>query len=420
MAEIVRTIGSGRDYSTIAAWEAGNTTGGWDTSTANTDIWKGVIMDASAFDERVVISATTGTRSSSSYQWLTVDSSVRHAGVPGGTNYARLDSSTLRTAISIQDDYFRLSDLEITGTANDGGGSSILGGVSVTANHVLIEKCMIWQKNGQSYNSPADKEYYGITNMGSDSGDTIYIDNCLIFGWATAGVMDRDGAAATFYIDYCTICLNGDGDEEAGYTGNLGTSFSSTNNSTYNLYNNCFAGIGGPFHGQTRNTSVDWEIYNQGNSTGNYAGSYNGLTSSSLEEISSQNTSNTMSNWVYAAGGVTTSTASTAFIFTDLTFDANDDPSSIDFTPVNHANNALLSAGTNRIGSEPDSRQDFSVDLAGSTRSATNTDLGAITLVTSTVSDRFKFYSNNAWSGVKPMKYWNGTQWQTVSNTTVA
>jgi len=419
MAEIVRTIGSGRDYSTIAAWEAGNTTDGWDTSTANTDIWKGVIMDASAFDERVVISSTNGTRSSSSYQWLTVDPSVRHAGVPGGTNYARLDSSAMSRVIQIQDDYFRLSNLEIIGTATDSGGSTILSAVAVEANNVLVEKCMIWQKNGQSYSTT--REYYGISTFGMGQGEVLSIDNCLIFGWSKAGIMDRDGDALTLNIDYCTVCLNGDGDLYSSYTGNLGTSFSSGTHSTYNLYNNCFAGLGGVFHGQTRNGSLDWEVYNQSNtSTGDYAGSHNGVTSSGLVEIGTENNSNSMSNWVYAAGGVSTSTASTAFIFTDLTFDANDDPSSIDFTPVNHANNALLSAGTNRIGSEPDSRQDFAVDLAGNTRSESNTDLGAIVLVTATVSDRFKFYSNNAWSGVKPMKYWNGTQWQTVSNTTAA
>lgn len=419
MAEIVKTIGSGRDYSTIAAWEAGNTT--W--AAANTDIWKGVIMDASAFDERVVISATSGTRSSSSYQWLTVDPSVRHAGVPGGTNYARLDSSTMNRVIQIQDDYFRLSNLEIIGTATDSGGSTILSAVAVEANNVLVEKCMIWQKNGQSYSTT--REYYGISTFNMGTGEVLSIDNCLIFGWSKAGIMDRDGDAITLNIDYCTVCLNGDGDLYSSYTGNLGTSYSGSNNSTYNLYNNCFAGLGGVFHGQTRDGSLDWEVYNQSNTTaGNYAGSHNGVTDSGpttgLVEIVAQYNLNTMSDWVDAAGGVSTSTASTAFIFTDLTFDANDDPSSIDFTPVNHANNALLSAGTNRIGSEPDSRQDFAVDLAGNTRSATNTDLGAIVLVTSTVSDRFKFYSNNAWSGVKPMKYWNGTQWQTVSNTTVA
>ena len=75
----------------------------------------------------------------------------------------------------------------------------------------------------------------------------------------------------------------------------------------------------------------------------------------------------------------------------------------------------LLGNGTNRIGSEPDSRQDFSTDIAGNPRVAKAgfVDIGAFQITEAPAG--FKYWDGSAWADSTAVQYWNGSAWTDVT-----
>jgi hypothetical protein len=77
--------------------------------------------------------------------------------------------------------------------------------------------------------------------------------------------------------------------------------------------------------------------------------------------------------------------------------------------------NALLGYAGNRIGSEPDSRQDFSTDIIGNPRTAKAgfIDVGPFQITAAPAG--FKYWNGTAWADSVSVKNWNGTAWVDVT-----
>jgi hypothetical protein len=367
MATVVRDIiaGGGGDYTTIAAWETAT------NLNSGADIWKGEIADNSAYDESVVFDVD-GT-STTSYVWLSTASANRHAGI-SGTGHGRVTYTGTGNAalIASASDYLRISDLEVHRTAAGMGTGDE--GIRVNdADNALLQYLILWTDETSAINNDGVATESAFDN----TAKTLSIDNCAIYGWNRAGVNTRfmDGSGA-LNIDHCTIVYNGDGSlahtAPTNYTGNLQCDDAI---GTVSIYNNNFATM-------INLDSATWDhnIANVPNTGGTLQGSHNAAEADANVE-DEQFTTNTASSWQFDASGTTDSTAATAFIVTDFT-----GITTFDFTPVDDANNSLLDNGTDRQGSEPDSRQDFSIDLAGETRPTTGVTIGAIQLASSSAA----------------------------------
>lgn len=373
MATTISSIvaGGGADYTTIAGWLSGT------NLNSGADIWKGEIDDNSAYDESVDFS-TNGT-ATTSYVWLSGGASNRHAGI-AGTGHSRISyTGAAAYAINFDADYARVSDLEITrpGSGSIGAGDH---GIEIDdATLVLIDKCIIWTDEAATANND------GIaTNATFDNAaQSFAVDNCAIYGWTRGGITWRYiHASGAVYIDHCTISYNGDGalshTVPTSYCGNIVADDAIGTNGIYNCV------IAGMIDGA--NDTFDHELANVPNTGGTLNAGYNGRTDSTETENGQWTTDNS-ANWV--DGAMTDSTASAAHIVTDYT-----GVTTFDFTPVDHANNSMLDAGTDRQGSEPDSRQDFAVDLAGNARPTTGITLGAIQLQSAATAAPLQYWRN--------------------------
>ena len=377
MATVTSSIISagGGDYTTIAAWLTGT------DLNSGADIWKGEISDNSAYDESV--SFTTNGTSTTSYVWLTTATANRHAGV-AGTGHGRISYSGAATyAINFDADYARVSDLEIyrPGSGSIGNGDH---GIEVDDAHLsLVDKCIIWTDEATA--GTLDGIMTNSTFDNSPDKDFI-MDNCAIYGWTRSGIAWRYiRSGGIIYIDHCTIVYNGDG----------GISHS-PNNYTANIYAGDLIGVNHLYNNlistmiDGANDVWDHELANVPNTGGTLNGSNNGRTDSTETENGQWSTDNS-TGWVDSANGVSDSTAAAAYIVNDFT-----GTTTFDLTPVDHANNDMLDAGTNRQGSEPDARQDFSVDLAGNARPTTGITLGAIQLQSSGAAAALHYWKTMA------------------------
>ena len=350
MATVISEInqaGTG-DYTSIAAWEsAANLNSG-------ADIWKGEISDTTAYDEAVILNA--GGTSVTSHLWLTAAAGNAHSGT-AGTGHARISYSGGNTAaIEIDEpaDYAYISSLEIDRT-NLGNSDE---GVRVTnADHVLLSRLIIWASD-TSPNRHSDGIY--IRNAATPT----FVDHCLIYNWGRACIHAQNPGTRTTHIDHCALLFSGHntGSDEYGV---LGSSESTVD--TMNVYNTVVLDNVG---------SETVEIAQVGAGAFTLNGSHNIVTADSATYIGSTITDNA-TNWQAAGDQVTdTAPATAGYYITESNIPT------LDATPIDHANNVAIANGTNRQGSEPDSRQDFSLDLAGNARPTTNVDIGPLQVST--------------------------------------
>jgi len=335
-------IGAGQAYTSIAAWEA--------DSDVTAGDWVGNIVDASEFNENVVFSGVTGTPSDTNRVILTVDPSVRHSGV-SGTGHARirgssagqhvfniLDSFTIIEFLDIQQDSFGASDEGIR-----------VGSSTANVSEVIINSCIV---HSPSPNVDQDGVYIG--NWSS----SVRLVNCIIYGFRRAGLHAQNYSGSgtqNWHVDLCTIANCGSSGELESGAINSRTGSTATNNIT--VYNT--AGVG------TLAGYDDFSILDSG--TTNWSGSYNAVSDLSL-----------------TARGLTTGSQEELILFdlpqaTGRFFLVNELASgSEDFLLLDDsATNIPYQNGLDRSGSEPTSRVDFSIDIAGNSRLGSTPDIGA-------------------------------------------
>ena len=362
MATTVRDIqASGGDYTTVGSWESATTTN------SGADIWKGECA-AEDFDEAIVI-ANTETIGASAYVWLSSQSGSEHSGVYS-TSKARMAYTGGATAVIDNDeDYTRISWMQIHRPSSGSSGNSDEGIRAGNVDNMLIQYMVIW----------TDEIVQNMDGIHMDGGfdnaaNTLYIDNCVIYGFARGGVHcnygDKDHPTLV-RIDHCFITYNGDSSAGQSNEGNL-LNWNATEYSNWTVYNTIIATNGATTDAATQ----EWKMVGASNQAV-ADGDYNVRTGSGETDLSAFLTDNT-ANWVDATDGVTDSAPATGGVyvadFTGIT--------TFDLTLQSHANNVAEDAGVAQ--SEPDSRQDFSVDITGAARPTSGSvDIGPFQITSS-------------------------------------
>lgn len=331
-----RTVGAAGDHTTVASaisWMQSNHTLGTD------GIGKIEIIDAAEFNENVSISGVSGTASITSYIELTAASGVRHAGV-AGTGHARIrGDSNGSHVITVSENYTHVHHLEIQ---QDSTGSSDEG-IRVTSGitDVLISYCIIWTEQDVS---SQDGVYGGNWGMG------VAVDNCIIYGFNRAGLhaqLYNSSNTQDWYSDHNTVYGCGTGlradPEQPAATVN------------FTVYNTASLDNTTDYATDTHGGTMNWSGTNNAATDGSLTTI--GLTTGAQENLTTSDTSQSSGSY---------------FVVNDLTA-GSEDLTLLD----DEAGNLATSNGTDRQGSEPDSRQDFSVSIEGTSRPTSVVDIGA-------------------------------------------
>lgn len=359
MATVTRTIGStGKNYSTITAWEAATNLNG------GADIWEGTGDADEDFNETVTFDVD-GT-SATSHVRLTTTSANRFAGV-WDTGKARNAYTGAATAVyQIEADWVQIEWQQIYRPDSGSLGASDEGiRLTGSCSNVLISYCLLWTDD--TVTNDTDGIYIGTSGT-----YTLAVDNCIVVGWNRGCLHEQmtatgAGNVLTLYLDHCTFLYGGESGGGANEEAPLSIR-QDDNNHTITAYN-CI------FKAQNAGAGTDDLYFDNGaTDTTTLTGSHN-----CYDNINDQTAGTLTNNWsstVAATGGVVETDTANSVIITETTRDAT-----FDATLQDLANNVAIEAGTNRQGSEPDTRQDFSVAINGS-RPTTGIDLGAIQVST--------------------------------------
>jgi len=185
--EVVESIGAtGRDYSTIAAWESAtdeDCTTGWGTGVyADPCSPMGDCYDDADFDERYVLSGAT--TDSTHYRRLTVHVGERHVGKEGAGVTLVIDQEY---DVVIQDLYIVIEWFLLTGTGNRSGPN----------NAPENSRCMI--RNIVCATTESMSFY--IANCGA--GTEAYLRNCSIYGMSQYGI--HGASTIPWIVQNCSI-----------------------------------------------------------------------------------------------------------------------------------------------------------------------------------------------------------------------
>lgn len=341
-----RTVGAtGKDHTTIGSalsWMQTNHDFGTDGIATIS------IEDNSEYNENNTISGITGTPSSTAYLKITVASANRHSGA-AGTGHARVRGSTNgQHVFTISTDFTVIEYLEIQQDSTGGSDE----GIRITSgmNDVLISRCIIW-----SDSSAADTDGVYTGNWAADYS----IDNCIIYGWNRGGIHLQNFSGSgtqTANIDYCTLYDCGTTNTDEGSVVSRRVAGSTNNINCYNTASLDPGTSGRAFFDFTSDLA-------------NWTGTHNACTDTSLTTVGM--TTGAQESLTTSA---TTQSSGSFFVVNNLT------AGSEDLTLLDDAaGNLAYGNGTDRSSSEPDSRQNFSIDIAGNTRSTTspNPDIGA-------------------------------------------
>lgn len=349
-AVVSSTIGAAGDFTTIGAWLAsdagtGNVNG--DGALAVLDagnIAQGVLIDNTTYSEQIDVNtgrATTAT----SYVWITAAEGVRHNGTAGSG--ARIHGAGDHV-IHVFDDYTRISNVEIkqvgTGSSHEG--------VRVAAHNVLIERAIIWTANATQlqdciYVPPGDV--------------TLSVHNSIIYDCFRGGIhvqFDGAGNTATINVDYTTIYGSGSGGSANGHSNIFVESSNVGNDITVNLYNNTFGG--------SPNLSDLGDAHNSGGvPSGTVA--WNG-SNNIYEDVDIQGSNNLTASTVITAFSDDPAVSGSYVVVQNLISGSED----FRLQAANDGtSNAAVDGATDRTGLEPDSRQDFSLDVTNTARTGT-------------------------------------------------
>ena len=355
---------AGGDYTTIAAWEAA-------TPAQGEEIWKGVIQDAVEYNENITMGVASGTPSATSYQWLTANSTVRHSG-KAGTDHARMRGSTNGShVILINDSYARVDWLEIQ---QDSTGSSDEG-IRIDANltDILIDYCIIWSDTDTD-----EQDGIYVPDGGAVVTTRFSVSNTIVYGFRRAQINFQAYSVTgrhigTVNVDHCTLINQTGTASTTDTTGGIHVwSQNASDDIIINVHNTiAYIELGTTYEGfSDGKNSPNWRGVPVGTVTWNGSHNLRG-------DLGTQNEidgTNNLTNHQYATDGDSESTQSSGsyVVFADITSGTED------FRLLDDAaGNLAAGNGTNRQGSEPDARQDFSVDIEGDARPTTSVDIGA-------------------------------------------
>ena len=358
MAIVEETIGTGQDRTTIAAWEAA-------VGVFWTDTYKGIISTNDEFNENVTLTGSTGTPSITSYLWLTTDPTNRHSGV-AGTGHGRMRGSTNGSHVLTLDAPFtRVDWLEIQQDSTGASDEAIR--VLADRDDCLIDYCILWTDQTVSDQDGIHVSQVDLANL--------RLSNTIIYGFNRAGLslqLFDFGSINTHTadVDHCAFY-------DCGVTGENGSAAillevdHTSSASTIGIYNTWGAVIA------VNSTFVDTDDSAQTQpNTPQGTATWNG--SNNLGDIADPDEdvggTNNLTSWQTATDGVAVVTKSSGswLVVNSVT------GGSENFTLLDTAaGNLAAGNGTNRQGSEPDTRQDFSIDITGSARSTTTVDIGA-------------------------------------------
>lgn len=248
---------------------------------------------------------------------------------------------------------------------------------------------------------------------------TLNIDHCVFAGTGGSRWIRAYGfsgtTVTTLNVDHCAI--DGDSLDPWWLKNDMSIAPTSGGPDQINVYNTWFNPAGHePFEVGNFQSS-----YGKKDLNGSHVVGQSAMTT---DNVGGAAWNNNLTNFTTATA-VTTDTTAQNIIITQ----PGDSATSQDFdaTPLlatGAGNNYLLTTGTNRQGSEPDSWQDFSTDLLGNTRStaAGRIDIGPIQLTKPAGfkvwdgaafvdSSAVKHYDGAAWVEVSAVQYWNGSAW---------
>lgn len=267
--------------------------------------WSGVNYDS------VKLVVDNYTTNSDYYVYIYVDSEARHDGT-AGSGY-RLIPTSSGHCITVTEDYTYFEGLEVKSPGLGASNECF----RLAANETTIKQCIIWT---ESATADMDGIYAGIT----PTTINVTVDNCIIYGFARAGIHAQPfttGRTQTWTVRNCTIRDCGSSGEDRSGAVNIdrdgGSSVTFTVSNTIGM-----------------DTYVDYEDFSVADEAvyGDYAGDYN---------ISSDTTSpgaNSLDDRTSTADG--SPGAGDWVIFTNLT------GGSEDYHLQNVAENDAIDAGT--------------------------------------------------------------------------
>jgi hypothetical protein len=352
---VIRTVGAtGKDHTTIAAAVS------WFVANHDFDV-NGIAVisiedSAEYLNETINITGIAGTATATAYLKLTVAPANRHAGV-AGTGHARIRRTSSFTAgITAGEDFTVIEYLEIKHDNIAGFEQGIA--LATNTTNVTSSRNIIWTDGGVPGNN-SDGVYCPA------GSNVVNVDNCIIYGWPRGGInlansLGTDVKVAN--VESCTLY-----DNDMGIRSRQET----TASNTINLYNTA----------ALDNTTSG---FTDSHDTSTWTGSNNASTDTSLTTIGV-----TVNAQESLTSADTTQSSGSFFVVNNLTA-GSEDLLLLD----DAAGNLAVGNGIDRVGSEPDARQDFSLDIVGNLRSTTvpGPDIGAsefaaiITNITGTIS----------------------------------
>lgn len=243
MATIVtKTIGtSGRDYSTITAWEADCPS---DLVAVN-QIWQGVCYNDSAFNEQVTISGPN--TNGSCYIWLTVASGHRHLGTKTGASINYGGAAKTGNLIACIAPYTVVQWLRITNCTNTTDDTVITAVRVAGASSCTIDKVYVHDITSVTGSVHPNRNIYGFWD-GDGGGMTV--NDCIADNLTVSNT--TYGNTCGIRIAYGTIVNN-------CMVYNCGQGIYATAGTLY-LFNNICAGNLQDFGGNTMDSSSSGNI----------------------------------------------------------------------------------------------------------------------------------------------------------------
>jgi hypothetical protein len=397
MADTTVTIAaSGADYTTISA------------ALAVSDVSSGAYImqitdtrnyGALTADDTLNFEATTGTPTQANRLILEADANSRHSGVfelHTATSHAKLMSQTVSTIrpYNLVDSYTEIRYMHVGHVT----GFDIF---RVTGTDCLFSRCLFYIDNPAS-SDPAF--FFRPTQLGTHN---LYLDNCVFCDIGRLIDFDSDANQVTFnlYVDHCGIETMGSANVDI-----FDVRFNTQEFVALNIYlNNSWL---------EATSASEYEGVNSGENTGcsvNYYGAYN-VGDKETPFPDTHSTDNT-TNYEYASGGYTdVTTVNDAIIVTSHSTNSKHTSNMTPQVATGAGSNQLLGYAANRIGLEPDSRQDFSTDIIGNPRAAKAgfIDVGPFQ-ITEAPASGFKYWNGSTWADSVSVKYYNGTAWADVT-----
>jgi hypothetical protein len=356
------------------------------------------------------------------YTSFIVDPSVRHDGVDATTG-AHVDHGGSQPSWDIRvrwaASYLYIEGLAFihdSDTAATSEGMLLLQGDQTTTvgsewfgKNVVVDKCLFHYLPALSnaiYACDGMVIQYGAQNPGDTFAS---ISNCVFHSCRDdAGLKITDGNLGmygTIYVDNCSFGFNGATNEADGSGLRIDQDNFSSDTNLY-LYN-CNFGDNIDNSGGTEYADLKYDrgSYPSLDGTHDLIGANNVFHNPPAASFG--NFTNNLTGSISAANGFTQTTTQQfgIIVASTSTFGAYD----LDLVqPTGSGVNLALKAGTSRIGSEPDPRQDFRYDILGRTRFSQAYDTGAFQISS---ASRFKYWNGSAWVDSVSVKYWNGTAW---------